>query len=194
MRITFAHTKGGVGKTTSAMMIAAAAARKGRDVEVLDADKQGSASRWAEVAQQRGNPLPFTVQHVSAKNLRSLSSNSNKLQIIDTPPGDAAAIQAAVDIADLIVVPTGAAPLDIDRVWPTLDALHGRPVGVLLTGVLINTRLYAETRRLFEDQGVPTFYHAVPQREDIKAAFGTNPIRFHGYEDIYQEISEIEEL
>lgn len=58
MRASFVHTKGGVGKTTSAMMVATAAARAGRPVEVCT-DWQGSATRWAEIAQQRDDALPF---------------------------------------------------------------------------------------------------------------------------------------
>ena len=46
MRVSFVHTKGGVGKTTSAMLVAIAAAKAGRPVEVYDTDKQGSARRW----------------------------------------------------------------------------------------------------------------------------------------------------
>jgi parA len=84
--------------------------------------------------------------------------------------------------------------MDIDRVWPTLDAVEGHPVGVLLTGVLMHTRFYSESREVFEGQGVATFYNAVPQREEIKAAFGTTPTRLHGYDDVYREIIDIEEL
>ena len=43
-------------------------------------------------------------------------------------------------------------------------------------------------------EGVATFYNAVPQREEIKAAFGTTPTRLHGYDDVYREIIDIEEL
>jgi len=84
--------------------------------------------------------------------------------------------------------------MDIERVWPTLDAVEGHPVGVLLTGVLMHTRFYSESREVFEGQGVATFYNAVPQREEIKAAFGTTPTRLHGYDDVYREIIDIEEL
>lgn len=194
MRVSFVHTKGGVGKTTSAIMVAAAATRQGRTVEVLDTDPQGSASRWAEIATQRGDDLPFPVRYTTANELRQLPDNGSVLQIVDTPPGEAASIQAAIDTADLVVIPSGASPMDIDRVWPTLDTVSGHPAGVLLTGVLMHTKFYAEARQLLEDQGVATFYNAVPQREEIKAAYGTNPTRFHGYDDVYQEISEIEEL
>ena len=194
MRVSFVHTKGGVGKTTSAMMVATAAANAGRPVEVYDTDRQGSAMRWAEIAQQRDDELPFPVISLSAQQLRDLPPSDETLQIIDTPPGEAASIQAAIDTADLIIVPTGAAPMDIDRVWPTLDAVEGHPVGVLLTGVLMHTRFYSESREVFEGQGVATFYNAVPQREEIKAAFGTTPTRLHGYDDVYREIIDIEEL
>ena len=144
MRVSFVHTKGGVGKTTSAMMVAAAAANAGRPVEVYDTDRQGSATRWADIAQQRDDALPFPVISLTAQQLRDLPPSEDTLQVIDTPPGEAASIQAAIDTADLIIVPTGAAPMDIDRVWPTLDAVEGHPVGVLLTGVLMHTRFYSE--------------------------------------------------
>jgi parA len=176
------------------MMVATAAANTGRQVEVYDTDKQGSARRWAEIAQQRDDKLPFPVISLTAQQLRDLPPSDKTLQIIDTPPGEAASIQAAIDTADLIIVPTGAAPMDIDRVWPTLDAVEGHLVGVLLTGVLMHTRFYSESREVFESQGVATFYNVVPQREEIKAAFGTTPTRLHGYDDVYQEIIDIEEL
>lgn len=127
MRVAFVHTKGGVGKTTSAMMVASAASRKGQKVTVYDTDPQGSASRWAEIAQQRNDPLPFEVRYLTADELRKLKSNGDEFQTVDTPPGVADAIQAAIDTADLIVIPSGASPMDIDRVWPTLDAVSGHP-------------------------------------------------------------------
>ena len=83
---------------------------------------------------------------------------------------------------------------DLDRVWPTLETTSHRMTGVLLTGVLMHTRLYSEARDLLESQGVPTFYNAIPQREDMKAQFGTSPTKLHGYDDVYKEITEIEEM
>lgn len=194
MRVAFIHTKGGVGKTTSALMVATAAAAVGEKVTVYDADPQGSATRWAEVAEQRGEQLPFAVTFVTAEQISALPRQEDGLQIIDTPPGNAESIQSAIDTADLIVIPSGASPMDIDRVWPTLDTVTGRPAGVLLTGVLMHTKFYTEARQLLEDQGVPTFYNAIPQREEIKASFGTAPTRLHGYDDVYREIVEIEEM
>jgi virC1 protein len=116
MRIAFAHTKGGVGKTTASIMLAAAVEKRGIPVVVYDADPQASASRWAEVAIARDDPLGFEVKRVNAQFLRNLSSDSAGWHIIDTPPGSAAEIQAAIDIADLVIVPTHPSPMDLDRV------------------------------------------------------------------------------
>lgn len=193
MRISFVHTKGGVGKTTNTIMLATAAARRGIDVEVLDADPQGSATRWAEVASMREDELEFSVRSVDARRLQRFPA-SDGWQIVDTPPGTADEIQAAIDTADLIIVPTHAAPLDIDRVWPTLETVAHRPHGVLLSGVLQHRRLYRETRELFEAQGVSTFYNVVPEREEIKTYFGTNPEELYTFTDICEEILGIEEM
>lgn len=187
MRISFVHTKGGVGKTTSSIMLAAAAQRRGIKVEVFDTDPQGSATRWAEVAEANGDPLDFPVEHLNAKQLLSRPT-SDGWQIVDTPPGQASEIQAAIDTADLVIVPTHPAPLDIDRVWPTLKTVTHRMAGVLLIGVHERRLLYQDTRDIFEEQGVPTFYNFVPDREDIKNLFGTNPDNLYTFDDICTEI------
>ena len=52
MIISAMNLKGGVGKTTTAMSLATAAEREGKDVEVYDCDPQSSASFWALLADQ----------------------------------------------------------------------------------------------------------------------------------------------
>lgn len=120
------NTKGGVGKTTTSMMLAMAAHRAGHDVEVWDADPQGSATLWAMTSEDAGEPLPFEVRAANVAQLRRVESSGRvpdaDMVIIDTPPGDPAVVQAAIDVADLVVIPTLASGLDIQRVWPTLEA------------------------------------------------------------------------
>ncbi|HNK15513.1 MAG TPA: ParA family protein [Nitrospira sp.] len=184
--VSLVHTKGGVAKTTSAVYLAAAAHRRGIDVELVDADPQGSALEWA--ADARGDqPLPFPVVMAS----RPLTINPDReLTIVDTPPGTAQVIQEAIDIADLVVVPTGASPLDVRRVWPTLEITAHRLTAVLLTGVDLRTRLADEVRSLLENEGVPVIGTPIVRREDIRRAYGITPTNLHGYDDVLTELME----
>ncbi|MCV6020517.1 ParA family protein, partial [Escherichia coli] len=47
MIILVASQKGGCGKSTTSVNICAELARKNKDVVLIDADKQGTAARWA---------------------------------------------------------------------------------------------------------------------------------------------------
>src|SRR5712692_1013046 len=63
--IAVVNQKGGVGKTTLVMQLAGALTRRGRTVLVVDADPQGTATRWA-VAAPEGLPFPAAVVGLSA--------------------------------------------------------------------------------------------------------------------------------
>jgi len=182
--VSLVHTKGGVAKTTSALYLAAAAHRRGMDVVVVDADPQGSALEWAADAEE---PLPYPV--VAAGRPLEVR-NGHGLTIVDTPPGTARVIEEAIAAADLVVVPTGASPLDVRRVWPTLQITAHRPTAVLLTGVDLRTRLADEVRVLLEAEGVPVFATPIVRREVIRRAYGTTPASLHGYDDVLSELLE----
>lgn len=185
--MSIVHTKGGVGKSTSAIYLAVAAARRGMTVVLRDADPQGSASLWAHAAAAAGDPLPFEV-HAAASVPAITAPAADDLVIIDTPPGFPDLIDAAIDAADFVLVPTGPSPLDLMRVWPTLSVTAHRPTAVLLTQVMLGSRLAAEARAALEDEGVPVIETPIVRREAVRQSFASVPRDLVGYDDVLAEI------
>ncbi|MCH9728208.1 MAG: ParA family protein [Actinomycetia bacterium] len=183
------HTKGGVAKTTTCMFLAAAAVRRGIPTRVVDADPQGSASSWADRAAHLGMPLPFDVTPATAEGLQVLSSKPGELILVDTPPGTAAAIDAAIDTADLVIIPTGPRAADIDRVWPTLDIAAHRPTTVLLTLVDMRKLEAVEMPRGLIEANVPVLRNIVRDLTAVERAFGRGIPRYLGdYGDVFDEL------
>jgi chromosome partitioning protein len=183
------HTKGGVGKTTTVMFLAGAAVQRGVRVRVVDADPQGSASSWADRAAHRGTPLPFDVASATAADLRALTSEPDELVLVDTPPGTAAPIDAAIDAADLVIIPTGARAADIDRVWPTLDITQHRPTTILLTLVDRRKVEAVEMPRGLAEANAPMLQSIVRDLTIIERAFGRGIPHYLGdYGDVFDEL------
>lgn len=116
--ISVVNQKGGSGKTTLSMQLAGALARRGNKVLVVDADPQGTATRWAASADDE-KPFPASVvglSAASAKVHREVKKFIGDYQyiIIDCPPAaDSPVPQSALLIADLALVPLIPSPLDM---------------------------------------------------------------------------------
>lgn len=188
MKIVITNTKGGVGKTTTAIYLATALS-KTHTVEVLDADPQGSATEWAIRAEESNQPLPFSVQAVNIAQLKRVTKAPDTITIIDTAPGDTRGIDAALNGADLIIIPTASSAIDMSRVWET-EAIASKVADsyVLLTQVDTRTRSYAAAFDVLEEQGVGYFETAIPRRENIRQSFGTKPTELYGYDRAAAEL------
>lgn len=188
MKIVITNTKGGVGKTTTAIYLATALS-KTHTVEVLDGDPQGSATEWAIRAEENNQPLPFNVQAVNIAQLKRVTKAPETITIIDTAPGDTRGIDAALNGADLIIIPTASSAIDMSRVWET-EAIASKVADayVLLTQVDTRTRSYAAAFDVLEEQGVGYFETAIPRRENIRQSFGTKPAELYGYDRAAAEL------
>ena len=188
--ISLLNTKGGVGKTTSSMMIAEAARRAGYSSAVLDADPQGSASEWAEGAASSGTPLAFTVQDANRATMsRKAEAADVDYLFIDAAPNDPAVIQAAASLADLVVIPTSSAPAEMDRARQTYHSIDGA-VALLLWNVDRRKQLYRQARELLEAEDIATFTAEIPTREDINKLWFTSLSlsSLYGYDDVFDEL------
>lgn len=187
--LTIAHTKGGVGKTTSAVLLCAAAHARGIDVTLIDADAQGTATAWAQAAESAGDPFPWSIATAAtpAHLTRALSGHEG-LIVVDTPPGGYEVIQTAIEAGDLVLIPTSASPLDINRVWPTVEATSHKPAVVCLTQVDSRTSLPKVARAALEDEGVVVTEAEIPAREALRHMYATTPQRLYGYDDLLTEL------
>ena len=166
MNIVVANLKGGVGKTTAAVYLAAAAVERGHDPVVLvDADRQASSAVWLEERPLEG------VEVVEAPSERTVlrAMKGDGVVIVDTPPGDERLVHSALQEADSVVIPTRAGGVEFPRVTYTLGMTPAKtPRGVVVTAARLGTNDLDETVAWWKQEGVPV-WGVVPERVAIAA-------------------------
>lgn len=125
--VLVASSKGGVGKTTLATHLAAQAALDGLNTALVDADPQGSATRWAQRrAGLDSAVLPLDGTHHKAWK-KQLPDDTQRM-VVDARAGAMADdLDVFLDIADAVVVPVQPSTLDIEATVPFLDTLARHP-------------------------------------------------------------------
>ena len=124
--ILVASSKGGVGKTTLATQLAAQAANEGFNTVLVDADPQGSATRWAE--RRAGMASAVLPMDGTRKAWRKRIPEDAQRVVIDAPAGaNAGDLAEFMDAADALVVPVPPSVLDIEATVPFLNGLGKHP-------------------------------------------------------------------
>lgn len=138
MIILIGGEKGGTGKTTLAIHLAARRTALGHDVLLVDTDKQGSASSWCAIRDEEGkNARVACVQKFGktlAADIRAMATKYRDI-IVDAGGRDSVELRAAMTVADALYIPIQASQFDV---W-TLDQMNSL---VEQAGV-INERLKA---------------------------------------------------
>jgi chromosome partitioning protein len=117
--------KGGVGKSTVAINLAATLMERGRSVLLVDADAQQTASIWVSIAQEAKHPAPTLISNPlanlhKAEQLPRLSQQFDHT-IIDGPPRLADVQVSILMVADLVLYPCGPSGPELWALRPALE-------------------------------------------------------------------------
>jgi len=167
MNIVVTNLKGGVGKTTTAVYLSAVAVARGYDpVLLIDADRQASSAEWLEERPIEGVTV---VEAPSERTLARAMSRDEGMGIVDTAPGDERVVQAAVNAADAVVIPTRAGGVEFARVTATLEMIPARtPRGVVICSARLGTNDLDETIAWWKTEKV-AIWGVIPERVGIAA-------------------------
>jgi chromosome partitioning protein len=146
MIIGVLNQKGGVGKTTLSVNLAAGLAKDGKRVLLIDADPQGSSLDWS--AARQGEPL-FTVvgfpRPTLHKEMATIGRGYDHI-VIDGPPRVTDLARSAIMASDVVLIPTQPSPYDV---WASEEIVklveEARTFKDLLKSVFVINRRIANT-------------------------------------------------
>lgn len=154
--ITIANTKGGVGKSTLALHLAAALQRQSLDASLIDIDiAQASASHFLQRRRETFNGpsgAPITVIALPRNPADTLCQrfearvkterDKGRRVIIDTPAGGGKLMDAALDLSTLVITPLNDSLMDV----AAIETAYGEP-GALGAKIAAARQRRADTRR-----------------------------------------------
>jgi len=195
------NQKGGAGKTTLAMNLAAGLARRGKTL-VLDLDPQGSSQQWASMGQ---TPFPATVEQIGGDwNARTLHQNYQAYQhmVLDCPPSlESHASLQALRACDVALIPVLPSPIDL---WASLklpqEIEEARKVNPNIKAYLVlnqlepNSALSAAMHDALLEFGIPVLNAVIRRRAAYRSAAleGTSVFQLGGHGT--QAVEEIEAI
>lgn len=171
--IAIISQKGGAGKTTLALHLAAAAQATGRVALVVDTDPQATASQWASWRQDTPpEVIDSPPPRLAAKVAAALGQGAD-LVVIDTPPHADSAARAAAEVADLVLIPCRPSAFDLAAIQTSakLVQLLRKPAFVVFTAGPPNApRVYEEAGELVDGYGTPPCPVVLPDRAAYRHA------------------------
>lgn len=188
--VAFASSKGGPGKTTTAMALGAELALAGHTVTFVDADPNRHLEAWGRLHERPGvRVVGGVTEETILEEIRHAATRSDFV-LVDLEGTANNALTYAVSKADLVIVPAQPSRMDLEEAFRAAALVTRaatvveRPIRyrILLAKMpVLPTRAARHAREQIEREGLPTF------RTELLERTAFREMSFHG-----QSPSEIE--
>lgn len=174
--IAIVNQKGGVGKSTIALNLAAALSDSTHSVFVIDADPQGTLSMWARARQTSpkiNTNITITQKSWTAEEILKLTQPPNyDFTIIDCGPANNKVAKAALMVSTLALIPISPSPLDIDSARTTIELIQQGAVRgavkikayLIVSKKIVGTNLAKEAHQAAQMLNFPILETEISQR------------------------------
>jgi chromosome partitioning protein len=176
--IAIVNQKGGVGKSTIALNLAAVLADNTHPIFVIDADPQGTLSMWAKVRSRQtsskiNSNIIISPKAWSSEDILNLTQPPDyDFIIIDCGPANSKVVKSALVVSSLALIPISPSPLDIDSARATIELIQQGAVRgavkiksyLIISKKIVGTNLAKEVRQVAQMLNLPILKTEISQR------------------------------
>ncbi|MGH6678527.1 MAG: ParA family partition ATPase [Bradyrhizobium sp.] len=170
MVISCLNQKGGVGKTTLSVNLAACLANQGGKILLIDADKQGSASTWAGLRSEPAFQVVSMARENMAKEALRLAADFDHT-VIDGPPHAEQIARSCIIASNIVILPiepsglsTWASDLTVRQVSEAQAFKESLKCGFVVSRKIGKTVIGRDIRAMAAAAGIPIFATEIEQR------------------------------